>query len=39
LFDHEAFETVLSEAVERKKMRLLSYGVMPNHWHLGGRTQ
>jgi len=32
--DFEAFETVLSEAVERTKMRLLSYCVMPNHWHL-----
>ena len=32
--DYEAFERVLVEAVERSEMRLLSYCVMPNHWHL-----
>ena len=32
--DYEAFERVLSEAVARTQMRLLSYCVMPNHWHL-----
>ncbi len=32
--DYEAFERVLTQAVERSKMRLLSYCVMPNHWHL-----
>ena len=32
--DYVAFETVLSEAVERSGIRLLSYCVMPNHWHL-----
>jgi putative transposase len=32
--DYEAFEKVLEEAVERSGMRLLSYCVMPNHWHL-----
>ncbi len=32
--DYEAFERVLNEAVERTSMRLLSYCVMPNHWHL-----
>ena len=32
--DYEAFERVLTEAVERSKMRLLSYCLMPNHWHL-----
>jgi len=32
--DYEAFETILVEAVERTKMRLLAYCVMPNHWHL-----
>ncbi|MFO7906875.1 MAG: transposase [Planctomycetota bacterium] len=31
--DDEAFEAVLQEAVERTEMRLLAYGVMPNHWH------
>jgi putative transposase len=32
--DYEAFEKVLAEAVERSRMRLLAYCVMPNHWHL-----
>ena len=32
--DYAAFEHVLGEAVTRVKMRLLSYCVMPNHWHL-----
>src|SRR5438046_6919652 len=32
--DYEAFENVLSQAVERTATRLLAYCVMPNHWHL-----
>ncbi|QDT94978.1 Transposase IS200 like protein [Gimesia aquarii] len=32
--DYAAFEQILSEAVERFQMRLLSYCIMPNHWHL-----
>jgi putative transposase len=32
--DYEAFERVLVEACERVPIRLLSYCVMPNHWHL-----
>jgi putative transposase len=32
--DYEAFEQILADAVQRTKMRLLSYCVMPNHWHL-----
>jgi len=32
--DYEAFEHVLAEAVDRFDMPLLSYCVMPNHWHL-----
>ncbi len=32
--DYEAFEEVLSQAVERTQTRLLAYCVMPNHWHL-----
>lgn len=32
--DYEAFEQVLLEAVERIETRLLSYCIMPNHWHL-----
>ncbi|MEN6405818.1 MAG: transposase [Thermoguttaceae bacterium] len=34
LEDYEAFERILVDAVRRFKMRLLSYCVMPNHWHL-----
>ena len=32
--DYEAFETVLTEAVQRTQTRLLAYCLMPNHWHL-----
>ncbi len=32
--DFEAFENVLAQAVERTRMRLLAYCLMPNHWHL-----
>jgi putative transposase len=32
--DFDAFEAILLEAVERTETRLLSYCVMPNHWHL-----
>jgi putative transposase len=32
--DYEAFETVLTEAIDRTSTRLLAYCVMPNHWHL-----
>ena len=32
--DYAAFETVLAEARERFGMRILSYCLMPNHWHL-----
>ncbi len=32
--DYEAFERILAEALPRVGMRLLSYCVMPNHWHL-----
>ncbi len=32
--DYGAFEGIVEEAVERFEMRLLSYCVMPNHWHL-----
>jgi putative transposase len=34
LEDFEAFERILTEAVERAQTRLLAYCVMPNHWHL-----
>jgi putative transposase len=32
--DYVAFERVLEETYERTKMRLLSYCLMPNHWHM-----
>ena len=32
--DYLAFEQVLEEAVARSSMRLCSYCVIPNHWHL-----
>ena len=31
--DYEAFENVLLEAKENYPMRILSYCIMPNHWH------
>jgi putative transposase len=31
--DYAAFERILHEAVERFEMRLLTYCLMPNHWH------
>lgn len=32
--DYAAFERVLGEAQQRISMRILTYCVMPNHWHL-----
>ncbi|HEY4515399.1 MAG TPA: transposase [Candidatus Paceibacterota bacterium] len=32
--DYKLFEEILEEAVEKFNMRLLSYCLMPNHWHL-----
>lgn len=32
--DYKSFEVILEEAVEKFDMRLLSYCIMPNHWHL-----
>jgi putative transposase len=32
--EYEAFERGVEETVERTGIRLLSYCVMPNHWHL-----
>jgi putative transposase len=31
--EYEAFLEVLRQAVERYRMRLLAYTLMPNHWH------
>lgn len=32
--DYAAFERILEEAIERTKIRLTAYCLMPNHWHL-----
>ncbi len=32
--DYEAFERILFEAKEKYPMRILSFCIMPNHWHL-----
>ena len=32
--DYQAFERVLAEALDKHPTRLVSYLVMPNHWHL-----
>ena len=32
--DYAAFMRILGQAIERFKMRLLAYCIMPNHWHL-----
>lgn len=32
--DYQHFESLLGEASERCGMRILSYALMPNHWHL-----
>lgn len=32
--DFEAFEKILEEAKEKYSMRIISYCLMPNHWHL-----
>src|SRR5690606_963887 len=32
--DYWAFESILCQAVQKFKTRLLAYCLMPNHWHL-----
>ncbi len=32
--DYEAFERALAEGFERYPVDLLTYCIMPNHWHL-----
>lgn len=32
--DYEAFERVLAEGLDRYPVELLTYCIMPNHWHL-----
>lgn len=31
--DYLAFESVIAETLEKRSMRILSYCLMPNHWH------
>lgn len=31
--DYDAFEAAIAEALEQVPMRIISYCVMPNHWH------
>jgi putative transposase len=31
--DYRAFEKAIAETLEKRPMRLLSYCLMPNHWH------
>jgi len=31
--DFEAFETVIAQAIERHPIRILTYCIMPTHWH------
>jgi putative transposase len=37
--DYLAFERVLAEGLERYPVQLLTYCIMPNHWHLVVRPQ
>jgi len=32
--DYDAFEKLMAETIEHVSMRVLSYCLMPNHWHL-----
>ena len=32
--DYKQFENILEDAVKKYSMRLLTYCIMPNHWHL-----
>ncbi len=37
--DYAAFENILLEAIERFKIKLFSYCLMPNHWHFAVSPQ
>ena len=37
--DYAAFEAVLAEGLERYDVELLTYCLMPNHWHLVARPR
>ncbi len=32
--DYQAFEGILEETLEKRRLRLCAYCLMPNHWHL-----
>jgi REP element-mobilizing transposase RayT len=32
--DFEAFEAILERTLETRRMRILAYALMPNHWHM-----
>ena len=32
--DYEAFEWIIADALDRVQLKLFSYCLMPNHWHL-----
>jgi putative transposase len=32
--DYDAFEQIMAEALDRVQLKLFSYCLMPNHWHL-----
>jgi putative transposase len=32
--DFEAFERLMVEAIERSRIKLYAYCLMPNHWHM-----
>lgn len=32
--DYEEFLELLDQSLDRRAMRVLAYGVMPNHWHM-----
>jgi putative transposase len=37
--DYEAFESVVTEALERESLPIFAYCVMPNHWHFVVRPE
>ena len=32
--DYQSFESILEDSLQNTRMRILSYVIMPNHWHL-----
>ena len=37
--DYDAFERVLADGLDRYPVELLTYCLMPNHWHLVVRPE